>query len=407
MTNVTYTYPNAPKPSLYDITCSLTLSSRVAIIGANGAGKSTLVKILTGEMIPQRGKVEKHPNLRVGYMAQQSLHHVAMNLEKTPSQYLQWRFANGVDKEVAMKDTRLLTAEDRKMLERPIDLGDGSGGKRIEALVGRQKWKKSFQYEVKWIGLNPKYNNMISRETLVAHGFGKIVQDFDDAESAREGMSYRELDVAGISKHFEDVGLPADIAMNNEIGGLSGGQKVKGLFFLPLIFHALALLIHETVVIAAAMWPKPHLLILDEPTNYLDRESLGALATAIKEFRGGVCMISHDAQFLASLANEEWHIEGGRMIKKGINGTLLLPPMDSQPGSSAVSSVQSSAVNSAVNSDAEDGGDMQFKARKSKKKKFTRAQLKEREVRRRLRYLEWLNSPKGTPKPVDTDDEAD
>jgi elongation factor 3 len=155
------------------------------------------------------------------------------------------------------------------------------------------------------------------------------------------------------------------------------------------------------------MWPKPHLLILDEPTNYLDRESLGALATAIKEFRGGVCLISHDAQFVSSLANEEWHIEAGRMIKKGVNGALLAAPVDSQPGSSAVSSAQSSAVNSAVNSDAEDTGDMQFKQRKSKKKKFTRAQLKEREVRRRLRYLEWLNSPKGTPKPVDTDDEAD
>ncbi|RPB16545.1 hypothetical protein P167DRAFT_532096 [Morchella conica CCBAS932] len=388
MTGVTYTYPNSPKPSLYDITCSLSLSSRVAIIGANGAGKSTLVKILTGEMVPQKGKVEKHPNLRVGYMAQQSLHHVSMNLDKTPSQYLQWRFAAGVDKEVSMKDTRLLSDEDKAQLEKPIDLGDGSGPKKIEALIGRQKWKKSFQYEVKWFGLPTKYNNMISRETLLENGFGKIVQDFDDAESAREGMGYRELDVASISKHFEDVGLPADIAMNNEIGGLSGGQKVK-------------------VVIAAAMWPKPHLLILDEPTNYLDRESLGALATAIKEFRGGVCLISHDAQFVSSLANEEWHVEGGRMIKKGINGALLAAPVDSQPGSSAVSSAQSSAVNSAVNSDAEDTGDMQFKQRKSKKKKFTRAQLKEREVRRRLRYLEWLNSPKGTPKPVDTDDEAD
>ena len=35
------------------------------------------------------------------------------------------------------------------------------------------------------------------------------------------------------------------------------------------------------------------MLVLDEPTNYLDRESLGALAAAIKEFGGGVVMISH------------------------------------------------------------------------------------------------------------------
>lgn len=382
MTNVTYTYPSSTKPSLYNITASLSLSSRVAIIGGNGAGKSTLVKLLTGEMVPQEGRVEKHPNLRVGYMAQQSLHHVQMNLEKTPSQYLQWRYSTGTDKEVAMKDTRLLSEADRKQLETPIDLGDGRGPRRIEALVGRQKWKKSFQYETKWANLMPKFNTMISRETLVENGFSKLVQDFDDAESAREGLGYRELDVASIEKHFEDVGLDKEIAMNNEIGGLSGGQKVK-------------------VVIAAAMWPRPHLLILDEPTNYLDRESLGALATAIKEFRGGVCLISHDAQFVSQLSNEEWHIEAGRMVKKTSNGSnmsLLLPlDLSSRPGSSAVS-LASSAVSSAANTDVEDnnGEGMEFKSvKKGKKKKYTRAQLKEREVRRRLRYLEWLNSPKG------------
>ena len=47
---------------------------------------------------------------------------------------------------------------------------------------------------------------------------------------------------------------------------------------------------------------------------------------------------------------------------------------------------------------------MKFKAKK--KKKPTRAQAKESEVRRRLRHIEWLNSPKGTPHPPDTDDEA-
>ena len=52
---------------------------------------------------------------------------------------------------------------------------------------------------------------------------------------------------------------------------------------------------YPQVVIAAAMWNNPHILILDEPTNYLDRDSLGALATAIKEYGGGVIMISHSS----------------------------------------------------------------------------------------------------------------
>jgi len=148
MSGVSYQYPKAPKPSLSDVTCQLTLSSRVAVIGPNGAGKSTLIKLLTGEVTPSSGKVEKHPNLRIGYIKQHALEHVEMHLEKTPNQYLQWRYANGDDREVFLKQTRILSDKDRETMERRIDLGDGKGPRQVEALVGRQKWKKTFQYEV-------------------------------------------------------------------------------------------------------------------------------------------------------------------------------------------------------------------------------------------------------------------
>lgn len=227
MTNCSYTYPGSSKPSLFDVSCNLSLSSRVAIIGANGAGKSTLIKLLTGETIPQEGKVEKHPNLRIGYIKQHALEHVEMHLEKTPNQYLQWRYANGDDREVLMKQTRVLTAEDKAQMETPIDIGDGKGPRKIEALIGRQKYKKSFQYEVKWLNMLPKFNTMISRETLSDLGFQKLIQEFDDHESSREGLGYRVLEPKVISKHFEDLGLDPEIANHNEISGLSGGQKVK------------------------------------------------------------------------------------------------------------------------------------------------------------------------------------
>lgn len=200
-----------------------------------GAGKSTLIKVLTGEVIPQQGKVEKHPNLRIGYIKQHALEHVEMHMEKTPNQYLQWRYANGDDREVLMKQTRILTPEDQAQMETPIDIGDGKGPRRIEALIGRQKYKKSFQYEVKWVNMLPKYNVMISRETLLDRGFQKLVQEFDDHEASREGLGFRILEPKVISKHFEDVGLDPEIADHNEISGLSGGQKVK-------------------VVLAGAMW---------------------------------------------------------------------------------------------------------------------------------------------------------
>ena len=147
MRDCTFTYSGASKPSLHDVTCQLSLSSRVAIIGPNGAGKSTLIKILTGEVAPQQGSVEKHPNLRIGYIKQHALEHVEMHLEKTPNQYLQWRYANGDDREVHMKQTRMKSAEEQEQMNKYINLGPGAEGK-IEALIGRQKYQKTFQYEV-------------------------------------------------------------------------------------------------------------------------------------------------------------------------------------------------------------------------------------------------------------------
>lgn len=389
MTNCSYTYPGASKPSLHNVSCQLSLSSRTAIIGGNGAGKSTLIKLLTGETVPTSGRVEKHPNLRIGYIKQHALEHVEMHLEKTPNQYLQWRYANGDDREVHMKQTRILSDADKAQMEKWIDI-DGKGGKQIEALMGRQKWKKSFQYEVKWKGLLPKYNSQISRETLIELGFDKLVQEFDDHEASREGLGFRELLPKVISKHFQDLGLDPEIADHNEIGGLSGGQKVK-------------------VVLAGAMWNNPHLLVLDEPTNFLDRDSLGGLAVAIRDYKGGVIMISHNEEFVGALCPEQWHVADGRVTHKGhlaINSDRF--EETSRPGSGLNSSVASSTINSenasAVNSCAEENGDMSFRSRK--KKKMTKKELKEREVRRRLRHIEWLSSPKGTPHPPDTDDES-
>lgn len=381
MSNVTFAYPGAAKPSLVNVSCSLSLSSRVAIVGPNGAGKSTLIKLLTGETIPNEGKVEKHPNLRIGYIAQHALQHVEQHKEKTANQYLQWRYRFGDDREVLLKESRKISEEEKEIMSKKLDVNDGQGPRLIEALVGRQKLKKSFQYEVKWKHYLPKYNSWLPREYLLEQGFDKLIQKFDDHEASREGLGYRELTPPVIRKHFEDVGLDGDIADHTPMGSLSGGQLVK-------------------VVIAGAMWNNPHLLVLDEPTNYLDRDSLGGLAVAIRDWTGGVVMISHNNEFVGALCPEQWHVENGQVVQKG---TAAVDASRFADGDTT--SKEASPAPEPVKKRADDDDSPANIKVRTRKKKMTRNDKKLQAERRRLRHIEWLSSPKGTPKPMDTDDE--
>ncbi|GAA99754.1 hypothetical protein E5Q_06457 [Mixia osmundae IAM 14324] len=402
MTDVTFTYPGAPKPSLYNASCAVTLSSRVGVVGPNGAGKSTLIKVLTGETIPDSGRVEKHPNLRIAMVAQHAFAHIEQHLTRTAVDYIRWRYQDGHDRELAATASRKLSAEEKKILETPIKASTGEE-RRVEMIIGRQKLKKSFTYELKWKGLDHRFNNWIPRERLFELGFSKIVQQFDDFEASREGSGSRELTGPAIRKHLEDIGLDGDIAQYNELKGLSGGQKVK-------------------VVIAAALWAKPQLLILDEPTNFLDRDALGGLAVAIREWDGAFVCISHNTEFVGALCPEIWNVEGGKLIHKGKAAIVDDAFDDSKENtprssrfSSRVTSRVASATNSASNSAtpsransgdeaAPNGADASIPMPVVKKKKLTRKQQKEREERRRLRTVAWLsNSREGATREPDTD----
>ncbi|KAJ3803237.1 P-loop containing nucleoside triphosphate hydrolase protein [Lentinula aff. detonsa] len=385
MTNCTFTYPGRDKPSLYNVSCALSLSSRVGVIGPNGAGKSTLIKLLTGETVPQEGTVYKHPALRVGYVSQHATHHIERHLEKTPIQYIQWRFQDGHDREILEKATRVLTDEEKVILDQDWVGKDGSK-RKLELIMGRQKLKKSFQYEVKWRGLDHRFNTWVARDDLITKGFVKLVQQFDDLESSREGAGSRDTAANLVRKHLEDIGLDGDIAQYNEISGLSGGQKIK-------------------LVIAACLWNNPQICVLDEPSNFLDREALGGLAIAIRDWAGAVVIISHNHEFVSALCPETWHVEDGRMAHKGKAAVVEDAFLDkkgsgaSTPVRSRIQSPSQSTNGTPVVSGAEDNGTRTPPIKK--KKKMTRNQIKTQEERRRLRKLAWLTH--GGPKPEDTD----
>ena len=65
------------------------------------------------------------------------------------------------------------------------------------------------------------------------------------------------------------------------------------------------------MVFASLALQQPHLLVLDEPTNHLDIESVDALVEALREFAGGVILVSHDARLIQGINCELWVVGDG------------------------------------------------------------------------------------------------
>lgn len=296
MHDCSYKYPGTERWIFKDASVACSLNSRIAVLGPNGAGKSTLIKLLMGELETSIGTLWRHPNLRIAYVAQHAFYHLEKHLDKTPAEYMQWRYATGEDREKEALAIRQLSEEEKAKIESKFMY---QGEKRIlETLVSRRKDKKSYEYEVKWKNYDETHNTWFSREDLENMGFSKWIQELDQKEATRLGMVTRPLTNQFICQQFEDVGLDKEIALHSRMAGLSGGQKVK-------------------VVLATAMWLNPHVLIMDEPTNYLDRDSLGALAHAIKEFGGGVIIITHHNEFSSALCKETWNVKDGVVAVTG------------------------------------------------------------------------------------------
>ncbi|KAF8321794.1 hypothetical protein DL93DRAFT_2051614 [Clavulina sp. PMI_390] len=300
MRQVGFQYPTQLKQQLYDITLQVSLSSRVAILGPNGSGKSTLVKLLIGDMEPNKGgEVWKHPNLVIGYVAQHAFHHIDHHLDKTPLEYMLWRYQTGEDLEELNKANRVISAEEEaKMKEGGVVVIEGVK-RLIDEIVARKKLKQSYEYEVTFKNLSSTENIWLSRDELIQRGFEKKVIELDTREAQRLGL-LRPLVRREIEKHFADFGLEAEFVSHNTMRGLSGGQKVK-------------------IVLGAATWRRPHVICLDEPTNYLDRESLAALIEALKEFQGGVLIITHNRDFSESICKEVWAMRDGHLEASGHN----------------------------------------------------------------------------------------
>ncbi|PHH77977.1 hypothetical protein CDD82_3278 [Ophiocordyceps australis] len=253
-TKMSFQYPGTSKPQISEITFQCSLGSRIAVIGPNGAGKSTLINVLTGELIPTEGEIYQHENIRIAYIKQHAFAHIDNHLDKTPSEYIQWRFQTGEDRETMDRANKIITEADEKAMDKIFKV-EGTQRRENVGMKG-ERWTPMMTADNAWLPRN---------ELLASHQ--KMVADVDMKEALASGQ-FRPLVRKEIESHCANFGLDAELVSHSRMRGLSGGQRVK------------------------------------TPTNYLDRDSLGALSKALKKFEGGVIIITHSAEFTKDLTEE-------------------------------------------------------------------------------------------------------
>ncbi|MCT3075822.1 ATP-binding cassette domain-containing protein [Leuconostoc citreum] len=82
-----------------------------------------------------------------------------------------------------------------------------------------------------------------------------------------------------------------------EIKVLSGGEKVR-------------------ITLAKMMLLKANVLLMDDPTNHLDLESIQSLNDAVVNFKGGIIMTSHDHEFLATTTNHVIEVSSKGLVDR-------------------------------------------------------------------------------------------
>merc|ERR1719487_1537439 len=298
MNDVEFTYPGNTKPTIKHITVQVSLGSRIAIVGPNGAGKSTMIKILIGEYMPQKGKIWKYPAARVAYVAQHAFEHLQNHPKKTPNEYIRWRYQTfGDDREAVVRETHKLNDEEEARRKKGAVfevLDDQERWVKVKGVVQRLSGErrknmnsKEMEYAVVFEGAKDNHPFVMSSKLERAGSEYVKMMTLVDERIASTPLNMKPLTARNVVEQLVNVGLEKEYASHSEIGQLSGGQKVK-------------------VVFAAALWNKPHILLLDEPTNFLDREALGGLAFAVRDFPGGVVIISHNEEFTQTICTETW-----------------------------------------------------------------------------------------------------
>ncbi|MCI6152056.1 MAG: ATP-binding cassette domain-containing protein [Fusobacterium perfoetens] len=234
VTNVSHGY--GARTILENASFRLLKGEHVGLVGANGEGKTTFLNIITGELVPDEGKVTWCNHITTGYLDQYS------TLEK---------------------------------------------GKTIRDIL-RSAFDHMFELEKEMMALYDKMGDCSPEE------MDSLMEEVGEIQSILESGDFYSLD-SKIEEYAAGLGL-MDIGLDRDVTELSGGQRAK-------------------ILLTKVLLENPMILILDEPTNFLDENHIMWLKNFLKNYENAFILVSHDIPFLNEVVNVIYHVENAELTR--------------------------------------------------------------------------------------------
>lgn len=165
------------------------------------------------------------------------------------------------------------------------DVGEMSGRSAVSEVMDGAGPVSSVALEMKDLEADMADPDRLEEMDQIIERYGEVQARFDELGGYALESRAREV-LAGLSFSQE--------MMDGDVGALSGGWKMR-------------------VALARILLMKPDAMLLDEPSNHLDLESLIWLESFLKNYEGMLMMTSHDREFMNRIVTKIVEIDGGEL----------------------------------------------------------------------------------------------
>ncbi len=218
-----------------EASATLQKGEKVGLVGPNGAGKTTLFRMITGQEPPDEGNVSVDRGVTIGYFSQ--------------------------------------------------DVGEMAGRSAVTEVMDGAGPVSAVAAELKELETAMADPDRADQMDEIIARYGEVQGRFEELDGyAMDGRAREVMAGLGFSQEM----------MEGDVGGLSGGWKMR-------------------VALARILLMRPDAMLLDEPSNHLDLESLIWLEEFLKGYDGALLMTSHDREFMNRIVGKIVEIDAGAL----------------------------------------------------------------------------------------------